>query len=287
MSDPSPAENRETLAAIAREHEPDRHLAAVFSSENLRGPQLALAAYCAELRRIPQLVREPMMGEIRLQWWRDALARAAGDARAGHPVADALADVIRRFGLPTGLLVAMTEARAFDLYDDPMPDRASLDGYLAKLECAPFELAYRVACGGNAPAGADFRTLQAAGKAYGLARWMLEAPDALSRGRDPLPAALIEPSDRAHDAGAHDRIASVRRVADALLAEAASALGEARQDAAGWEGEKRNVLLPLAMVPTYLAKARRMIAEGFDRRRDPLPLSRVVRIGWSRWRGRL
>ena len=62
-----------------------------------------------------------MLGEIRLQWWRDALqGEARGDVRA-NPVAAALDDAIVRFRLPRQALVDLIDARVFDLYDDPMP----------------------------------------------------------------------------------------------------------------------------------------------------------------------
>ena len=81
------------------------------------------------------------MGEIRLQWWRDAITGLADGAVTGHPIADALGEAVRRHGLPQQWLLDMTEAFAFDLYSDPMPDAQAFDGYLRNTQALPFALA--------------------------------------------------------------------------------------------------------------------------------------------------
>ena len=72
-------------------------------------------------RAFAKLAREPMPGEIRLQWWRDALFGAGPGEAAAHPVAAALRDVVVRYRLPPAALADLIDARAFDLYDEPMP----------------------------------------------------------------------------------------------------------------------------------------------------------------------
>ena len=86
-------------------------------------------------------VREAMLGEIRLQWWRDALqGEARGDVRA-NPVAAALDDTIVKFRLPRQALVDLIDARIFDLYDDPMPSLNDLEGYCGETSSSLFRLA--------------------------------------------------------------------------------------------------------------------------------------------------
>ena len=70
----------------ARIHDPDRALSALFAPEPARGALLALLAFNAEIERVPRMVREPILGQIRLQWWRDALAaqRSSGVARVSY-----------------------------------------------------------------------------------------------------------------------------------------------------------------------------------------------------------
>src|SRR4249920_224039 len=97
VAEGSTAPTAETVATSARAGEPDRYLAALLAPPAARDGLLALAAFSAELGRIGQLVtREPMMGEIRLQWWRDALRPRDSGERTGNPVADALREAMLR-----------------------------------------------------------------------------------------------------------------------------------------------------------------------------------------------
>ncbi len=89
-----------------------------------------------------ELAREPMPGEIRLQWWRDVL----GGTRTGEagPVASALTATVIRYRLPIAALDDMIEARSFDLYDDPMGSLAELEAYADKTSSALMRLAAQI-----------------------------------------------------------------------------------------------------------------------------------------------
>ena len=94
----------EAVRAAARELDYDRYLAALLAPARARDGLMALAAFHGEIARIPLTVREPGVGDIRLQWWRDALATPAAIA-TGNPVADAMRDVVRAQALPVDTLV--------------------------------------------------------------------------------------------------------------------------------------------------------------------------------------
>ena len=102
----------------------------LFAPAETRGPLFALYAFNIEIASVRERAREPMPGEIRLQWWRDVLdGERAGEA-AANPIAAALTETVARFALPKDRLTGLIEAHAFDLYDDPMPTFEALDGYL-------------------------------------------------------------------------------------------------------------------------------------------------------------
>ena len=126
------------------------------------------------------------MGEIRLQWWRDALASRDRATRTGNPIADALREAAMRHALPAPLLLGMIDAHASDLQAEPFATEAALDRYLADSEAAQFNLAARIA-GGSAGADLDAASA-AAGHAYGLVRLLLGLPPALSQGACRCPA---------------------------------------------------------------------------------------------------
>ena len=129
---------------LVREADKDRFLATLFAPPNRRGPLFAPYAFNAEVARVRDAIRDPMAGEVRLQWWRDALERpGAGEARA-NPIASALLDTVIRFRLPIQSLIDLIEARGFDLYGDPMPTMVALEGYAARTSSSLIDLAARI-----------------------------------------------------------------------------------------------------------------------------------------------
>jgi phytoene synthase len=151
---------------LVRAADKDRFLAALFAPADRRGPLFALYAFNVEVARVAEIVREPMAGEIRLQWWRDVLSGERAGEAAANPVAAALLDAIARHALPAEPLLRLIEARAFDLYDDPMPNLAALEAYLGATSSALIALAGRILAGDH-PAIAD--AARPAGLAYGMA----------------------------------------------------------------------------------------------------------------------
>lgn len=142
------------LAAL-RETDFDRYLACLLVPEHKRGPLAALYAFSAELARVRDLVRDPLPGEVRLQYWRDLVeGRPHGDV-ATNPIAAGIERAIADFGLPRQALAAMTEARIFDLYDDPMPDRQTFEGYAGETSSALIQLGMLILDPVAATAGAE------------------------------------------------------------------------------------------------------------------------------------
>jgi phytoene synthase len=97
--------------------DPDRWLSARFiADEAMRNDVLAVYAFDGELARAPRVASSALMGEIRLTWWREALDEIfAGRRVRGHPVAQALAEAVRRRDLPREPLGAMIDARYREL----------------------------------------------------------------------------------------------------------------------------------------------------------------------------
>jgi DNA-binding GntR family transcriptional regulator len=57
---------------LVREGDKDRFLATLFAPQKYRRALYALYAFNLEMARVRELAREPMPGELRLQWWREA-----------------------------------------------------------------------------------------------------------------------------------------------------------------------------------------------------------------------
>ena len=139
-------------ANVVRTRDRDRYVADLFAPPALRKHLFALHAFDLETARVARIVSEPKLGEIRLQWWRDALAARDG---GGNPVAAAAIATLEAFALPAAALDMLVEARIFDLYDDPMPTLDALEAYAGETASALLQLAAIILAGGRDPGSAD------------------------------------------------------------------------------------------------------------------------------------
>ncbi len=130
--------------ALLRRDDPDRWLACLFLPAELRPHVQALYAFSLEIARVRRMVSEPMLGEIRFQWWREVLAGERASEAEAHPVAAALTDTVTRCDLPTAPLLALIDARLFDLYDEPMPSMDMLEAYAEATSARLFQSAVMV-----------------------------------------------------------------------------------------------------------------------------------------------
>ena len=110
------------LDALIARVDPDRWLSSRFIEDaQARADVIAVYAYDHELARAPRVASNPLMGEIRLTWWREVLDEVFEDRHVRHhPTAQALAEVVRRRGLPREPLEAMIDARYRELDAKPM-----------------------------------------------------------------------------------------------------------------------------------------------------------------------
>jgi phytoene synthase len=131
-----------------RETDRDRYLATLVLPPRGREAITALYAFNADIASVRERAKEPAAGEIRLQWWTDALSgKGHGNVRQ-NPLAEALLSVIADYGLPTPPLTRMITARRFDLYQDPMPDMATFEGYAGETVSALYQVGAMILNGG-------------------------------------------------------------------------------------------------------------------------------------------
>lgn len=108
----APEASRRYVVDLVRGGDRDRFLGALFAPEPRRAGLLALLAFDHELARTRIVTREPMLARIRLEWWREAMAEAAGTAMPrAQPVVESLSETVRRHGLAVEKLVALIDAR--------------------------------------------------------------------------------------------------------------------------------------------------------------------------------
>lgn len=265
--------DRETLALI-RAHEPDRYLAALAVPEEPRQDLLALAAFAAEVRRVPRLARDPLVGEIRLAWWREAIEALAQGALTGNPIADALGPALVSGAFSTPRLTGFLDALAFDLSPAAFVDAEARAIYLVKTEGALFRSGL-ARLGATDPPDA---LIGNAARAYGLARAALDlqGPAPLVTEAD-LAATGTRLTDLSLPEGEQAREAIARRFGDEI-GEAEAAL---RSHLPSLAAAERPALLPLVMASSY--------AKWGMRGETPpsAPLRRVWRIWRTHRSGRL
>jgi len=272
------AQRAEIVADTVRRLDRDRYRAVLFAPSPQREHLLSLFAFNIELSRVREEVSDSTLGEIRLQWWRQALEQAASGEMVGHPVADALAAARRRCVLPGDLLTDMIDARQSDLAATPMPDQTHLEDYLARTAGTVFQL------GGYILGQRDERTAHLArhaGVAFGLAGIMRALPVHRAQGLLLLPRAELSA------AGVQTGEVRQGRVSDALKAE----LGRLRQLAEAHRAvaAKEFAALPAAARPAFLSLA---LVSGHLRAlampgRDPLrevPTPQPFSSFWRMWR---
>jgi phytoene synthase len=129
------------------------------------------------------MVREPMAGEIRMQWWREVLEGTRDEEAAANPVAAAVRDVVQRHDLPAGQLLALIDARAGDLH---VQTSADIEAYSAATNGAIIALAARILAGDNTEAEHIASHIGIA-QAYAAAKQPDAARHHLDLARDLLP----------------------------------------------------------------------------------------------------
>lgn len=137
-------ENRKLTADFLREHDRDRYLSTLILTGAARDAIVSLYAFNADVAAVRERVSDPAPGEMRLQWWNDALTGAGHGAVRSNPVADSLLDTIKAYNIPPGTLQRLLGARRFDLYNDPMPDLETFEGYAGETNSTLYQLAAMV-----------------------------------------------------------------------------------------------------------------------------------------------
>jgi phytoene synthase len=110
---------------VVRAHDKDRFLASLYAPAERRPFLFPLYAFAFEIARVKLLIREPMAGTIRLQWWLEAVGGLRTEEAAASPVMIALQDAARQTGVSLAPLTAAVEARQAELYGAPAVDAAS------------------------------------------------------------------------------------------------------------------------------------------------------------------
>lgn len=280
----SAPDNASIVSAMLRDHDYDRWLSVLFAPQAARAHLTALYAFNHETARIRDIVSEPQLGEIRLQWWREVIDGGRAGEAALNPVSQQLIEAMRLFDPPAASMAGLIEARRFDLYNDPMPDMNTLEGYCGETCSILYRLAAHIIsretieqCDASLLADACGH----AGVADQMSALLLALPQHAARGQCYLPRDVLERH------GALPQAAAAGLVTKPLLA----AIDEMRQHARSHLEKSRKAIgaLPIVLKPAFaqlaLAPLRlKALEKNAHAPFDPAPQIARWRRQWAMWR---
>lgn len=242
--------------------DPDRALVTAGAPEAAQAKLWPLWAFNLEVARAPWVSAEPLVAEMRLQFWADAAERLGrGAGVAGHPVLEPLAGALG--AAEAAPLTALVEARRRDVWREPFADRAALGAYLEATSAGLLWVAARML---GAPEAAE-PAVRGFGWGVGLAAWLRAVPELAARGLAPLPEAG-EAAIAALAREGLDRMARARAARATVPAAAFPAM------ATGWQAE------------AVLKRAVQAPARVHEGRLAPSEFARRGRLAWAGLTGR-
>jgi phytoene synthase len=234
-----------------KQADPERYFTCLFVPPQHRAALAALYAFNLDIIRTRELVSEPMIGEIRLKWWRDALSgNSEGDALA-HPIAGPLLKAISDYHIPVTALLNMIDAHIFDLYDDPMPSFYALEAYCGETFSALFQLSLLILSDGRSYPAAQLCGY--AGVAFGITALLKAFPWHTAQGKIYLPNDVLREHNVTQDEilkrQSSDSIKAVLQVMRSIVL---YHLNRARSELARLPEELFPAFIPLASIDPVL-----------------------------------
>lgn len=261
-----------------READKDRFLASLFAPVRYRRFLLALYAFDIEMMQVRDRITSPLPGEVRLQWWRDALTGTAHGEAGANPIAAALIRTVRHFSLPLPALLDLIDAHSFDLYDEAMGSIAEFERYAAATAAVPLRLAATILNDGRTPG--HEQAYRSAGIASAIVHAQHALPKHAARGQRYLPADVVGKHEGATADLAAGRSGAPLRAAVAEMVQIAREhLSVLNTEIGSLSEPVLPAFLPVALIAAALKRMRRPDYDPLHPR--PLP---QWRRQWLLWR---
>ena len=267
-----------------RRFDHDRYLTCLFAPAGRREDLFALYAFNLEVAKTAEMVSEAPLGQMRLQWWRDAIEGIYAGRPARHEVVAPLAEAVRRHGLDHGAFERLIEAREFDLDQAPPETLAALEDYAEATSAGLVHLALRIL-------GAQGREAATAGRHVGIA-WALvgllrAVPFHAGQKRLYLPRDLGEAAGlKVGDLFELRSTPALRGVVGRVAERAATHLGDARALGARVPKQALPALLLATLASQSLATLEKAGYNPFDAGVQAQLPGRAWRLWWGNLRRR-
>lgn len=260
----------------------DRFLCTLFAPDDRLEALWALLAFNIEIARTREVISEPLLGEMRVQWWRDVVAALYGEGTAprGNQVLDRLADVVRDYDLPRAPFDRLLDARTAEVTSSPPVDVEAFVAHGAETDGALNELLLHI-LDPDAPQDA-VEAARATGAAWSVAGRLRAIPFHARKGWITLPSsvATAESAVGADILGGRASAALVEAVKK-LVQEARTHIAEARRYSYPaprlWQG----VTLQARLAELYLDRLERLGHNPFDEKLERGRAGRQLRLWLS------
>ena len=278
-SQPAPLNHAEYCAEQVRTYDYHRYFAAMFAPADVRRGLIALYAFNLEIASIRERVSEALLGQMRLQWWRDTIDEIYAGSVRNHAVVSEFAWSVQAFDLPRAGILRMIDGRMFDLEEDPPEDRGALTGYASATSGQLAVLAVHICNNID-----DTSHIDALGTFWGMSGLLRAMPYHAAQRR------VYVPGDILRAAGLSPEDVVKRRNPAAMMTAVAAMTGlieQSRPTEARVPRSLRPAVSYAAVAGTYL---RRLERAGYDVYADGLEPSRFtgqMRIIGSAMTGRI
>ena len=264
-----------------RRHDYDRYLASLMLSGDVRRAATAIYAFNLEIARTREIVSESLLGEMRIQFWRDMVdGLYSGNHAPEHPVAQELGWAIMRHNLPKAPIERLLAARQRDLEDAPPRSIEDLESYVDGTSTALLELLMRAADPNATPAS---DTVGHIGVAFGLSGLLRAVPFHARQHRLYLPADALASAgiDAAQVFGCTFSMALASAI-EIVAARARERLARARLEWRDVPRQQRQVLLVGSVAAVDLRRLQKFGHDPYHPRLQVSPLRRLFQFGRAR-----
>ena len=272
------------IAALVKREDHDRFLTAVFAPERAREGVMALYAFNAEVAKVRESVSENLIGQMKLQWWRDVIAAVyeGGKVPQGNPVVQALAGTIAAHHLSRALFDTLLDARTRDVADDSPQDVTELEGYAEGTSASLTLLVLEVLEVRGEVSKTAGRHVGIAWALTGLLRAVLFHARA---NRFLMPQDLMAAENlTSHDLQERRNADKIAVVVEQIARTTRVHLDQARAHTKHVDRKALPALLPATLADQSLKGLERRRFDVFDPR-HVLQRPAALRLAWNAWRG--
>lgn len=278
------AKDLSSCGAELRRHDHDRFMTCLFAPPERRESLFALYAFNYEVAKTPERVSEPMIGQMRIQWWREAIDGVYAGTPRRHHVVEPLAEAVESYGLSRKYFDRLLDTREKDLEMQAPENLPALEDYADGTSATLTWLALEILGVKGGPAMDAGRRV---GVCYAMTGLLRAIPFHAREKRVYIPRDLLSASSaKLSDIFALKPGKGLPPVVEQLAAQAREHLMRARALRLDVPKAALPALLPLTLAERYLKQLAKAGYDPFDARVQRPLANPALHLGLNAARGR-